>query len=599
MTENNFLLNVFIFLAAASIMVPIASRFKLGSVLGYLTVGILIGPFGLKLIGNAQQIMHFAEFGVIMMLFLIGLELEPAMLWKLRRLIVGLGTLQVTITASALIGVGLMLGYEWRATIVVGMALSLSSTALVLQMLQEKKLLKTAEGEASFAVLLFQDIAVIPILIIIPLLELTGSIQLTMPHQSEFIIHLPKWAHALLVTGAIGGIILVGHYLSRYLFFIIARTNLREVFTAFSLALIVGTTLLMEFIGVSSALGAFISGVVLANSQYKHAIEADIQPFKGLLLGLFFISVGMGMNFSLFSQQALLILAAVTALILIKIIILSTLGRYFDLTNFQTIGFAFGLSQGSEFAFVLFQYATSTKVINDTTSSFFTLVVALSMLTTPFLMLFYHRFILPRFMTMLPEKKYDSIHERNKIILAGYGRFGQIIGRLLNGEHIKVTVLENNAEQIELIRKFGYVGYFGDASSLDVLTSAGAAHAKLIVITVGNPDVNLRIVELVKREFPHLKIYARARNRRHAYELHKLGVDYFVREVFDSSLTMTKKIMKFLGYKIEDIEKKTTAFRKHDEATLLQSFEFFERESDLINFARQAKGELERILRSN
>ncbi len=596
--HGHVLLNVFIFLAAASTMVPIASRFKLGSVLGYLVVGILIGPFGFKLIGNTQQIMHFGEFGVIMMLFLIGLELEPSMLWKLRKLIVGLGGLQVILTTGVFITIGLLLGFDWRATVTISMALSLSSTALVLQMLQEKKLLKTAEGEASFAVLLFQDIAVIPILIIIPLLELHGNIQINM-NESAFIIQLPKWAHALLVTSVVGSIILVGHYISRYVFFMIAKTNLREVFTAFSLALVVGTTLLMESIGVSPALGAFISGVVLANSEYKHAVEADIQPFKGLLLGLFFISVGMGMNFSLFSQQAILILAAVFVLILVKAIVLIGLGRFFDLTNFQTIGFAFALSQGSEFAFVLFQYATTTQVINDTYASFFTLVVALSMIATPFLMLLYYRFILPKFMSMLPEHEYDAIHEQNGIILAGYGRFGQIIGRLLTGENIKVTVLENNAEQIELLRKFGYMGYFGDASRIDLLKNAGAEHAKLLIVTVGNVDVNLKIVRLAKQEFPHLKIYARARNRRHAYELHKLEVDYFIREVFESSLSMTKEIMKFLGYKPEEIERKATAFKKHDETSLIQSFEFFEQEHDLINFSRQAKGELERILRSN
>lgn len=597
---GNLLLNIFIFLAAASIMVPLASRFKLGSVLGYLIVGMLIGPFGLKLIGNSEQIMHFAEFGVIMMLFLIGLELEPSMLWKLRKLIVGLGSLQVLITTATLITIGLLLGYPWRPTIAISMALALSSTALVLQMLQEKNLLKTAEGEASFAVLLFQDIAVIPILIIIPLLELNGTIQITMHQESEFIIHLPKWAHALLVTGVIGTIILIGNYFSRYVFFLIAKTNLREVFTAFSLALVVGTTLLMETIGVSPALGVFISGVVLANSQYKHAVEADVQPFKGLLLGLFFISVGMGMDFSLFSDKAMLILAAVLTLVTFKALIMLALGRIFNLTSLQTIGFAFALSQGSEFAFVLLQYALTTEVINKTNMEFFTLVIALSMLTTPFLMLFYHHIILPRFMSKLAEKKeYDSFNEKNKIILAGYGRFGQIIGRLLNGEKIKITVLENNAEQVELLRKFGYEGYFGDASRLDLLKSAGAEYAKLLIVTVGNPDVNLKIVELAKKEFPHLKIYARARNRRHAYELHKLGVDYFIREVFDSSISMTKKIMNFLGYKNEDIDKKAQAFRKHDEATLRQSFEFFEKEHDLINFTRQAKGELERILHSN
>ena len=595
---QNILLNVFIFLAAASVMVPIASRFKLGSVIGYLLVGILIGPYGLKLIGNAEQIMHFAEFGVVMMLFLIGLELEPAKLWKLRKLIIGLGGLQVIITTGALTGIGILMGYDWRASFAISMALALSSTALVLQMLQEKNLLKTTEGETSFAVLLFQDIAVIPILIIMPLLDPQGSVVTNMQEPS-LIAQLPKWMHALLITGVIGAVILAGHYLSRHLFLIIARTHLREVFTAFSLALVVGITLLMECIGVSPALGAFIAGVVLANSQYKHTVEADIQPFKGLLLGLFFISVGMGMNFTLFSQKMPLIIVTVLGLISIKALILSLLGPAFKLTKIQTIGFALALSQGGEFAFVLFQYATETEVISNTAGGFFTLVVALSMLATPFLLLLYHRFVVPKFMSIIPQRDYDSINEKNGIILAGYGRFGQIIGRLLNGEQIKVTVLEKNPEQVELLRKFGYTGYFGDANRLDLLKSAGAEHAKLLIVAVGNADTNLEIVKLAKQEFPHLKIFVRARNRSHAYELHKAGVDYFRRELFDSSLVMTKEILKFLGYKPEDIEKKAHAFQQHDEATLHKSFEFFEEEVDLINFARQARGELERILQSS
>lgn len=595
--SQHLLFNVFLFLAAASIMVPIASRFKLGSVIGYLVVGMLIGPFGFKLIGNAEQIMSFAEFGVIMMLFLIGLELEPIMLWKLRRLIVGLGGLQVLLTTAALTGIGMLLGYSWQASLAVGMSLTLSSTALVLQMLQEKNLLKTTEGETSFAVLLFQDIAVIPILIIMPLLAQKGIV-IANPDEASFIANLPKWQHALLVTGIIGAVIFTGHYLSRHLFLIIAKTNLREVFTAFSLSLVVGITLLMESIGVSPALGAFIAGVVLANSQYKHAVEADIQPFKGLLLGLFFISVGMGMNFTVFSQQMTLIIAAVFGLMACKALILYLLGRSLILTNLQTIGLAIALSQGGEFAFVLFQYASTSEVITSEAREFFTLVVALSMLATPFMMLLYHRYLVPLFITILPEREYDEISEKNGIILAGYGRFGQIIGRFLNGEKIKVTVLEKNPEQIELLRKYGYKGYFGDANRLDVLKSAGAEHAKLLIVTVGNADINLEIVKLAKQAFPHLIIYARARNRRHAYELHKAGVNYFIRELFDSSLTMTKEILRFRGYKNEDIEKKAKAFKKHDETSLYKSFEFFEEETDLINFTRQAKGELERILQS-
>ncbi|KGP63536.1 potassium transporter [Legionella norrlandica] len=597
--NGHLLLNIFIFLAAASIMVPLTSRFRLGSVIGYLTVGILIGPFGLKLIGNSEQIMHFAEFGVIMMLFLIGLELEPIMLWKLRKLIVGLGGLQVSLTTAALSLAAIMMGYDWRASIAVSMALALSSTALVLQMLQEKNLLKTAEGETSFAVLLFQDIAVIPILVILPLLGDHGISASISAHTATNIAHLPKWLHALLVAGIIGGVILAGHYLSRYLFLIIAKTNIREVFTAFSLSLVVGTTLLMETIGVSPALGAFIAGTVLANSQYKRTVEADIQPFKGLLLGLFFISVGMGIDFNLFFKQMTLIIPVVIGIIVIKAVILFTLGQLFQLTKIQSLGFALGLSQGGEFAFVLFQYASTSKVISPEISSFFTLVVALSMLATPFLMLLYHRFMVPKLISKLPEREYDSIHEKNDIIIAGYGRFGQIIGRFLSGENIKVTVLEKNPEQVELLRKFGYTGYFGDANRLDLLKSAGAEHAKLLIVTVGNPDINLEIVKLAKQEFPNLKIYARARNRRHAYELHKAGVDYFKRELFDSSLTMTKEILQFLGYKPEEIKKKAKAFQKHDEEALIKSFEFFEEESSLINFARQAKGELERILQNN
>jgi monovalent cation:proton antiporter-2 (CPA2) family protein len=595
---QHLLLNVFIFLAAASVMVPIASRFQLGSVIGYLIVGILIGPFGLKLIGNAEQIMHFAEFGVVMMLFLIGLELEPANLWRLRKLIVGLGGLQVIMTTGGVTGVGILMGYDWRASLAISMALALSSTALVLQMLQEKNLLKTTEGETSFAVLLFQDIAVIPILIIMPLLDLHGAIAVNLQEPS-LMTQLPKWMHALLIAGVIGTVILSGHYLSRHLFLMIARTHLREVFTAFSLALVVGITLLMQYIGVSPALGAFIAGVVLANSQYKHTVEADIQPFKGLLLGLFFISVGMGMNFTLFSQQMPLIIAAVLGLIVIKAFVLFILGSTFKLTKIQTIGFAISLAQGGEFAFVLFQYASESKVITQNASGFFTLVVALSMLATPFLMLLYHRFIVSKFMSIKPHREYDPISENNGIILAGYGRFGQIIGRLLNGEHIKVTVLEKNPEQVELLRKFGYKGYFGDANRLDLLKSAGAEHAKLLIVAVGNADTNLEIVKLAKQEFPHLKIFVRARNRRHAYELHKIGVDYFRRELFDSSLVMTKEILRFLGYKPEDIEKKALAFQQHDEATLYKSFEFFEEEIDLINFSRQARGELERILQNS
>lgn len=486
--NEHFLFNIFIFLAAGSLIVPLASRFKLGSVLGYLAAGMLVGPFGFGLIANTEQIMNFAEFGVVMMLFLIGLELEPRMLWKLRKLIVGLGGLQVVLTAGLFTLAGMALGYQWQASLAVGMALALSSTALVLQMLQEKNILRTAEGESSFAVLLFQDIAVIPILIIMPLLAQRSELHLS-GHEASFILQMPKWLHALLIGAVSGAVIIAGRYLSRYLFLTVAKTNLREVFTACSLALVVGITLLMDSIGVSAALGAFIAGVVLANSEYRHTIETDIQPFKGLLLGLFFISVGMGMNFTLFSQQPLLLIACVLVLVAIKASVLFWLGRAFGLTSQQTAGFAFGLAQGGEFAFVLFQYAGQSNVINQSTSSFFTLVVALSMMTTPFLMLACHRYMASRVLRKeSTAHTYDEINQANAeqgVILAGYGRYGQIVGRLLRATGIHVTVLEKNPEQIELLRKFGYQVYFGDASRLDILKNAGIAKAKLLVVTVG------------------------------------------------------------------------------------------------------------------
>ncbi|WP_131782611.1 monovalent cation:proton antiporter-2 (CPA2) family protein [Legionella gresilensis] len=595
--NNSLLMHVFIFLAAAAIIVPIASRFKLGSVLGYLVIGILIGPYGFKLLGNAEQIMHFAEFGIVMMLFLIGLELEPEMLWRLRKAIIGLGSLQVTLTTTLFTLIGILLQYKWQESLAVSMALALSSTALVLQMLEEKNLLRTVEGETSFAVLLFQDIAVIPILIILPLLAPAGFSHLSHLPQ-EFIIS-PRWLHALFVIGVISAIILMGHYLSHHLFFLIAKTNLREVFTAASLAIVTGITLLMLTIGASPALGAFIAGVVLANSQYKHTLEMDIEPFKGLLLGLFFISVGMNMDFSLFKAYPLPIIAAVVTIITIKASLLIFLGRLFGLTGSQRIGFALALSQVGEFAFVLFQYASNVRVISTETANLFNFVVALSMAFTPFLMLIYNRFVVPRYLSRIPNRKFDEIEERNPIILAGYGRFGQIIGRFLRAQDISLTILEKDPEQIELLRKYGFQGNFGDATRLDILRHAGANRAKILIVAIGDTEVSLKIIKLAKQYFPNLKIYARARNRRHAYELYKEGVEYFKRETFDSSLSMARDVMIDLGHSSESISRKAKIFSKFDEKSLHESFDFFDKEHELIRYSRYSNIELERILQSD
>ncbi|HEY8219304.1 MAG TPA: monovalent cation:proton antiporter-2 (CPA2) family protein [Methylobacter sp.] len=588
---------VFVFLVAACLVVPLASRFKLGSVLGYLAAGIVIGPFGLGLIGDAEKIMHFAEFGVVMMLFLIGLELEPALLWRLRKSILGLGGLQVVLTSSAFTLIGLALGYSWQMSLAIGMALSLSSTALVLQMLQETHLMNTPMGETSFSVLLFQDIAVIPILVIMPLLTIHG-VQDQQIHAS-MIAALPGWAQTLIIACVIAAVIAVGRYLSYYLFRAVARTHLREMFTALSLAVVVGITLLMQLVGVSPALGTFVAGVVLANSEYRHTLGTNIEPFKGLLLGLFFISVGMGMDFHLFAESPLRLVLAVTALMTIKMLILFSLGRFFGLNALHDSGFALALAQGGEFAFVLFQFAGTLNILPQTQEKFLTLVVATSIALTPLLIALYNRLIVPKFLSVLPERSFDRIEEAYPIILAGFGRFGQVIGRFLNAQGVKTTVLEKDPDQLELLRRFGFKGYFGDASRLDLLHSAGAAKAKLLIVAVDNPETSIEIVRLAKAEFPRLKIFARARNRRHAYELSKAGVDYYKREVFDSSLEMAQQILVSLGKNDSDAHSKAIKFKQHDEATLKASFDFFDDEPEMVSFMRTQRAELERILQND
>lgn len=586
--DTSALQHGFIFLIAACGIVPLFSRFKLGAVLGYLTAGVLIGPHGFAFITHAEEIMHFAEFGVVMLLFIIGLELEPATLWRMKAKIVGLGGLQVALTTAAFTLLGTAMGYDWRISLCIAMALSLSSTALVMQMIEERGLTHTPTGETAFAILLFQDIAVIPILVLMPLLVLDGTA----------IDGIPRSANPLIIAIAIAAVIILGRYFSRHMFRFIAGANLRELFTATSLALVVGITLLMNKVGVSPALGAFIAGLVLANSEYKHTLEADIEPFKGLLLGLFFISVGMGMSIPTLAANPGQIMAAVLAIMAIKAFVLFTLARIFGISPVQSLGTALALSQGGEFAFVLFQLATSLHLIDGPQSGFLTLVVALSMALTPLLILAYERYGLPHFMSVLPE--FDRIEtQNNPVLLAGYGRFGQIIGRYLRAQGIDVTVLEKDPEQIDQLRKFGHVGYYGDASRLDLLRNAGAAEAKLLIIAVDDADACLEIARLAKAEFPSLTIYARARNRRHAFELHKAGVDFFKRETFDSALSMAQEVLVFLGKTRAEAAQKAAQFQRHDEEVLVKSFAFFDEERELIDFSRQSSGELERILRSD
>lgn len=596
--ESSFLLSAFIFLAAACVVVPLAGHLRLGSVLGYLAAGMIIGPFGFGLIEASGDIMHFAEFGVVMMLFLIGLELEPATLWRLRKAIVGLGGLQVLLTSAAFTLIGMGMGYDWRLSLAVGMALSLSSTALVLQILQDKGLMQTSAGESSFAVLLFQDIAVIPILILMPLLAVSG-VDASSAHAG-LLDDLPGWAHALAIAAVVGLIVASGHYISRPIFRYVARTNLREVFTAISLGLVIGITLLMQLVGLSPALGAFVAGVVLANSEYRHTIETDILPFKGLLLGLFFISVGMGMDFDLLIERSDELVILVLLLVGVKLLVLLGLGRFFGLSGVQDTWFALALAQGGEFAFVLFQYAEGLKVIGSSDADLLMLLVTLSMVVTPFILMLNDKVILPRFMSRLPTRKPDDVSGlSHPVIIVGYGRFGQIIGRFLSAQGVQLTILEKDPDQIELLRRFGNKVYFGDAAQFELLRAAGAASAKLICVCIDDADKILEITRNVKQYFPHVTVYARARNRRHAYELHKAGADLFRRETFDSSLWMAQEAMKLLGHRAYDMRLKAHRFMQHDESVLKASFAFFEKEPELISFSRQASSELERVLQGD
>lgn len=593
--DQNLILTAFLLLAFACVCVPIAVRLGLGSVIGYLMAGVLVGPFCFGLVSDHVTIMHFAEFGVVMMLFLIGLELEPALLWRLRRLIVGFGSLQVIITAAALTLFALLHGWEPKAAIAASLALAMSSTAMVMQTLKEQGQQSTDLGQTAFSVLLFQDIAVIPILLLLPLLAAKGA---DVGHSASLTAHLPFWGQALAIIAVVAFVILFGKYVSRTVFSLMAKAHLREIFTATTLLLVIGVTILMQAVGLSPALGAFIAGVVLANSEYKRALETDLEPFKGLLLGLFFMSVGMGMDFSLVFTKGADVALIVLGLIVIKALVVFLIAKLFKKDRLSQIGLGLALAQGGEFGFVLFGLSANLGIISPELQKILTLSVALSIMMTPLLMIAYSRLIIPK-LTQTQTHDYDAITEKNRVILAGYGRFGQIIARFLRAQAIPVTVLENNPDQIELIRRFGFHTYFGDASRLDLLHQAGAEEADLLIIAIDDAEASVEIVRMSKLHFPNLKIYARARNRRHAYELDKAGVDYYHRELLDSSIQMAVESLIALGHAREDVLRRADLFRAHDVAGLAHSFKMFEDDKALIDLARTRTAELERILKDD
>ncbi|WP_370315267.1 monovalent cation:proton antiporter-2 (CPA2) family protein [Thalassolituus sp.] len=595
MAEAGFLAQAFIFLAAAVIAVPIAARLGLGSVLGYLCAGAVIGPFALGLIGqDIDEVMHFAEFGVVMMLFLVGLELDPSKLWRMRMPIIGMGGLQVVLTSAAIAGIAAIYLDNWQHAVVVGMVLSLSSTAIVLQTLNEKGLMRNDSGQSAFAVLLFQDIAVIPMLAILPLLAVSEVGTFSDKHN------LPGWQSALMVLGVVIGIVLVGRWLSRSAFRIIAQTRLREMFTATALFLVVGIALLMEHIGLSPALGTFVAGVVLANSEYRHELEAEVEPFKGLLLALFFISVGASIDFGLFMAEPLPVLAMVGGLVLMKLVILLILGKLFGLSSRSNAIFTFSLAQGGEFAFVLFSFASAQDVLPAYIIEPLTLVVALSMALTPLLFVINEKLVLPRLGGQQQARPHDAIdHAEGKAILVGFGRFGQIVGRLLRMNGFEITVLEHDAQQVDLVRSFGHKVFYGDAARIDLLDAAGIADATLLVLAIDDHERMLQTIEQVKRHHPSVKILARAAGRREAAELIHAGADHIERETFDSALSMGRQALTIMGFRAYQAQRAAKLFKHHDEKSLYALSEVLEDDRKYITMAKQHAVDLEKVLRSD
>ncbi|SMF05017.1 Kef-type potassium/proton antiporter, CPA2 family [Alteromonadaceae bacterium Bs31] len=553
---TSYFVQACIYLCAAVIAVPIARRLGLGSVLGYLIAGVIIGPITGMVGKETTSIQHFAEFGVVMMLFLVGLELEPKMLWNMRTKLLGLGGLQVGLTAGIITVIALILGQQWSIALTIGLIFSLSSTAIVLQTFSEKGLNKTEGARSAFSVLLFQDIAVIPMLALIPLLALPELTELANhsahagEHHGEIslVAGMPGWAHALIVISVVTAVVTGGHFLSRPLFRFVANSGLREMFTAASLMLVIGIAALMSVVGLSPALGTFLAGVVLANSEFRHELESNIEPFKGLLLGLFFITVGAGINFDLLTSKALLITALTLGAILLKALVLYSLTFIFKVVKSDRWLFTLSLAQAGEFGFVLLSYSVQNSVIPTELAQLLSLVVAISMFLTPGLFILFEKIILPRYQASSNEREADSIEEQGTVIIAGIGRFGQIINRLLVANGVNTVVLDHEANQVELLRRINIKSYFGDATRPDLLHTAGIEEAALFIIALDDKERAVELTAHIKHKHPKLRILARAFDRGHGYRLRHAGAHFVVSETYYSALEMGGEALTSLGF---------------------------------------------------
>jgi glutathione-regulated potassium-efflux system ancillary protein KefC len=547
MGASNFLIQATIYLASAIVIVPLFKRLGLGSVLGYLIAGILIGPYALKLIADPEHVLHFAEFGVVLMLFLVGLELESQKVWALRNILFGLGGLQVLGTIGVVTVAAHLMHFSWPVAIVIGMGVAMSSTAIGLTALTEKKMLGTPGGQASFATLLFQDLSVIPIFMLLALMAPSNQ-------ASSFDL----WA-VVKAIAVIAAIILASRTLLRPIMRIVAQTGIREIFVAFSLLLVIGISLAMESVGLSMALGTFLAGVLLADSEYRYELRLDIEPVKGLLLGLFFIAVGMSVDLSLLANAPMMIFGFALLIVVTKLAILMGLGHLFKYPFRDTLLFGIALSQIGEFAFVIFGIALTQNTIPQDIYNILNAIVAVSMLITPLLLLLYDRYLT----LQCGERPKDVIEENNNVIIAGFGRFGQIVGRVLMAKGITATLIDNDPNQIDLMRQFDWRCYYGDASSLDLLEEAGIAEAKLLVIAVNDPEATLNIGKLVKARWPHLAVVTRARSRTDAFDLRDIGLDP-IRETFHSSLVAAKQALLAMGETPSTAAKIIKQFERHD-----------------------------------
>jgi len=553
---TGYFIQAFIYLCAAVIAVPLAKRFGLGSVLGYLIAGVIIGPV-VGLVGEeTQTLQHFAEFGVVMMLFLIGLELEPRMLWSMRNRLLGLGGLQVVLSAAAITFISLIFGIDWRIALTIGLILALSSTAIVLQTLNEKGLTRTEGGRGAFAVLLFQDIAVIPMLALIPLLEVPElaliarqtAIQAAETHgHLDLVSGLPNWLYAIVVLGAIATVAFGGFYLSRPLFRFVAASGLREVFTATALMLVIGIAALMSLVGLSPALGTFLAGVVLANSEFRHELETNIEPFKGLLLGLFFITVGAGIDFGVLAQDWLLVGAITLALIAVKAAIVYVLARSFGIKSGDRWLAALGLAQAGEFGFVLLSFSLQNNVMPVEIAELLALVVAISMFLTPALFIFFDKVLMPRFETGEDQREHDVIDEKGRVLIAGIGRFGQIVNRLLVANGIETVVLDHDAKQVDNLRSLEIKSYFGDATRPDLLETAGIDEMDLFVIAIDDRERAVDLVHTIRQRYPEVSILARAFDQIHYYQLKQAGAEYIIKETYHAALDLGCEALTRLG----------------------------------------------------